>query len=60
VAFANAVAGRDTAYNEGDISMTMTVDAKILGIVPYSQTRDFTFSEFQQAMSLQQAAGYSC
>ncbi len=60
VAFANAVAGQDTAYNEGDISMTMTVDAKILGVIPYSQTRDFTFSEFQQAMSLQQTAGYSC
>lgn len=60
VAFANAVAGQDTAYNEDDISMTMTVDAKILGVVPYSQTRDFTFSEFQQAMSLQQTAGYSC
>jgi uncharacterized OB-fold protein len=60
VAFANAVAGQDTAYNEDDISMTMTVDAKILGIIPHTQTRDFTFSEFQQVMSLQHATGYSC
>lgn len=60
VAFADAVAGQDTAYNEDDISMTMTVDAKILGVMPYSQTRDFTFSEFQQVMSLQQTSSYSC
>lgn len=60
VAFADALDGRNTAYNEDDISMTMTVDAKLLGIVPYSQTRDFTFSEFKQAMSLQKNAEYAC
>jgi len=60
VAFADAVAGQDTAYNEDDISMTMTVEARILGVIPYTQARDFTFSEFRQAMSLQRNTEYSC
>lgn len=59
-AFADAVQGRDTAYNEDDISLTMTIEGRILGIMPYSQTRDFTFSEFQQVMSAQRAGSYSC
>jgi len=50
VAFADAVAGRDTAYNTQDISLTTTVDAKLLGVFPYTQTREITFSEFQQVI----------
>ena len=59
-AFADAVQGRDTAYNENDISLAMTVEGRILGVMPYSQTRDFTFSEFQQVMSAQRTGSYSC
>jgi hypothetical protein len=34
------MAGQDTAYNEDNISLTMTVDARVMGIVPYSQTHE--------------------
>lgn len=40
IAFAAATAGQDTAYNEGNISLTMTVDARVMSIVPYSQTHE--------------------
>ena len=40
IAFAAATAGQDTAYNEDNISLTMTVDARVMGIVPYSQTHE--------------------
>jgi len=60
VAFSDALDGRNTSYNENDISITMTMDAKLLGIVPYSQTREFTFSEFKQVMTLQKNTEYSC
>jgi ribosomal protein L32 len=60
IALADAVGGRDTVYNENDISLKMTVDAKVLGIIPYSQTREFAFAEFQEFMSTQKAETYSC
>jgi hypothetical protein len=40
IAFAAAMAGQDTAYNEDNILLTMTVDARVMGIVPYSQTHE--------------------
>jgi hypothetical protein len=40
IAFVAAMAGQDTAYNEDNISLTMTVDARVMGIVPYSQTHE--------------------
>jgi hypothetical protein len=58
VAFPDVIAGTETAYNEEDISLTMTVDGRIMNIVPYSHSRVFTFSEFK-AMSMQ-GEGYSC
>lgn len=60
IALADAVGGKDSPYNENDITLTMTMDAKVLGIMPYSQTKEFTFSEFQQFMSTSQADQYSC
>jgi hypothetical protein len=60
VAFANAVAGQDTAYNEDDISMTTRIEARILGIIPYTQAHDFTLSEFRESMGMQRITGYSC
>jgi hypothetical protein len=38
----------------------MTVDAKILGIIPYSQTRVFALTELQEFMSAQKADEYFC
>lgn len=40
IAFVAAMAGQDTAYNEDNISLRMTVDARVMGIVPYSQTHE--------------------
>lgn len=60
IALAGALGGRDTVHNENDISLKMTVDAKILGIIPYSQTREFAFAEFQEFMSVQKADEYFC
>ncbi|HEY7733282.1 MAG TPA: hypothetical protein VIB07_00655 [Nitrososphaera sp.] len=59
-ALADAVGGRDTPYNENDISLKMTVDAKILGFIPYSQTRQFAFAEFKEFMSAQKSDEYFC
>jgi hypothetical protein len=58
VAFPDAIAGGDTAYNEEDISLTLTVDGRIMNIVPYSHSRVFSFPEFG-AMSMQ-GEEYSC
>ncbi|HKU50453.1 MAG TPA: hypothetical protein VJP79_10915, partial [Nitrososphaera sp.] len=58
IALADAVGGKDSPYNEGDITLTVTVDARVLGIAPYSQTRQFTFSEFQQFMANQPGADH--
>ena len=60
IALADALGGTGSGYDENDISLKMTVDAKVLGIMPYSQTREFTFVEFQQFMSTQQAEHYLC
>jgi hypothetical protein len=58
IAFPDVIAGADTAYNEEDVSLTMTVDGRIMNIMPYSHSRDFSFAEFR-AMSMQ-GEGYSC
>jgi len=60
IALADEVGGKDTPYNENDIALTITVDAKILGLVPYSQSREVTFSEYRQFMSMQNADTYLC
>ena len=60
IALADAVGGKDSPYNENDITLTVTMDAKVLGIMPYSQTKEVTFSQFQQFMSTSQADQYSC
>ena len=55
-----AIGGNDTLYNENDIALTITVDAKILGLAPYSESREVTFSEYRQFMSMQKADTYLC
>ncbi len=67
VALASAVGGNDNnnangtiKYSEQDISLTMTVDSKLLGIVPFSQQQEFTFSEFQRFMDAQKSDTYRC
>jgi hypothetical protein len=60
VALAGAIGGNDSPYNENDISMIVTVDARILGFFPYAESREFTFSELRQFMSFQQAEQYQC
>jgi hypothetical protein len=54
VAFPDVVAGTDTAYNEEDISLTMTVNGRIMNVVPYSHSSVFSLSEFREA------GAYSC
>jgi len=60
IALADAVGGKDSPYNENEITLTMTVESRVLGIWPYSQSREFSFAEFQQFMSTQQADRYFC
>lgn len=60
IALADAVGGTDSPYNENDITLKVTMDARILGIVPYTHTQEFTFSQFQQFMGAQQAEKYQC
>jgi hypothetical protein len=63
--FLLAQAGNES-FNENDLTITATMDAKILGIVPYSQSMDLTFAELQllgnsQPLPGSQAAEeYSC
>jgi hypothetical protein len=47
------MAGQDTAYNEDNISLTITVDARVMGIVLYSQTHEWMLAEFRRVMSAQ-------
>jgi hypothetical protein len=60
IVLADAVGGKDSPYNEDDITLKVTVDANILGIMPYSQTKEFAYAEFKQFMSAQQADRYLC
>jgi hypothetical protein len=60
IAFAAAMAGQDTAYNEDNISLTMTVNARVMGIVPYSQTHEYTFAEFRRVMGAQLDEEFAC
>jgi hypothetical protein len=60
IALADAIGGTDSPYNENDITLVVTMDARILGIVPYTHTQEFTFSQFQQFMGAQQADQYQC
>lgn len=60
LALTDAIGGKDSPYDENDITLTVTTDGKILGIVPYTATEEISFSEFQQFMGAQQADQYSC
>jgi hypothetical protein len=60
IALAGSLAGNDSPYDENDITLIVTTEAKILGIIPHSESREFTFAEFQQFMSSQQAEQYQC
>ena len=60
IALADAIRGVDSPYNENDITLKITTEATILGIAPYTHTQEFTFSEFRQFMSTQQADSYQC
>lgn len=60
IALAGSLAGNDSPYDENDITLMVTTDARILGIMPYSESKEFTFDEFQQFMSAQQADQYQC
>jgi hypothetical protein len=60
IALAPAIGGEDTPYDENDISLKMSVESSVLGLVPHSQTREFTFLEFQEFMSTQDTGKYGC
>jgi len=65
IALASAVGGNDNnnanvTITYSDISLKMTVDSKLLGIVPFSQQQEFTFSEFQRFMDAQKSDTYRC
>jgi hypothetical protein len=60
IALADAIGGNDSPYDESEITLRMTMDSKVLGIIPYTQTKEFSFAEFQQFMSTQQADRYLC
>jgi hypothetical protein len=60
IALVGALAGNDSPYDENDITLNVNTEAKILGILPYSESRQLTFAEFQQLMNAQQAEGLQC
>jgi hypothetical protein len=60
IALAAALSGQNTAYDENELSLTMRVDARILGVIPYSQTHQYTFSEFRQVMGAQPGQEFAC
>jgi hypothetical protein len=47
-------------YNENEMTVATKVDAKILGIVPYTQTDEYTYAEFQEILDSTQTSQYSC
>ena len=60
IALADAVSGKDSPYDENEITVKMTTESKILGLMPYSATREFSFAQFQQFMDTQSAEKYMC
>ncbi|MFY3739942.1 MAG: hypothetical protein HMLIMOIP_000367 [Candidatus Nitrosomirales archaeon] len=60
-AFANAFSGQEQeTFNENDMTVKVTLDSKIIGLIPLSQSREFSFSEFKQLMTSQDTRGFSC
>lgn len=55
-----AVNGTDTPYDDNDITFLLTVESRVIGIIPYSETREFTFADFRQFMSVQNSDTYRC
>lgn len=60
IALADAVGGKDSPYEENEITVKMMTESKVLGLFPYSDTREFTFAQFQEFMSAQSADKYLC
>jgi hypothetical protein len=58
---ADAFSGRQTEGSEEDMTIKTILDAKVMGIFPYSQTRTFSMTEFQESMeSSGDSDGFSC
>jgi hypothetical protein len=60
IALADTVGGKDSPYDENEITIKMTMESKVLGLMPYSQTKEFTFAQFQEFMGTKSADKYLC
>ena len=48
------------AFNQNDMTVNTTIEAKVLGFIPYTETKSHTMTEFQEIMSSQNSGPYSC
>lgn len=59
-ALADGFAGKESSFDENDLSFVTTIDTKALGLIPLSNSRTFTMSEFQEVMQHRNSGQFSC
>lgn len=58
---ADGFSGTQTpAFNQNDMIVNSTIEAKVLGFIPYTETKSNTMTEFQEIMSYQNSDPFSC
>ena len=58
---ADGFSGTQTpAFNQNDMTVNTTIEAKVLGFIPYTETKSNTMTEFQEIMSSRNSSTYSC
>jgi len=58
---ADGFSGTQTpAFNQNDMTVNTTIEAKVLGFIPYTETKSHTMTEFQEIMSSQNSGPFAC
>jgi hypothetical protein len=47
-------------FNQDDMTVNTTLEAKVLGFMPYTEAKTHTMTEFQDIMSSQNSGSFSC
>jgi len=48
------------SFNESDLSLKITLTANIIGIIPFSQSKEFNYVDFRESLLSPNVTQYSC
>jgi len=48
------------SFNESDLSLKVTLTTNILGFIPFSQSKEFNYTDFRELLLSPNATQYSC